>query len=49
MILAYLACQLPFNYGIISMLLEKEIKEKFPLFKPKTILDFGCGPGTAIW
>lgn len=63
--MAYLATQIPYSYGIISMLLEEMQKSLFspfgnspssssstppPLpFKPLHLLDFGCGPGTAIW
>lgn len=27
----------------------KELAVRFPGFEPKTLLDFGAGPGTAIW
>jgi len=44
--MAYLASQFPFAYGPVQRVF-KEIAARIPDFKPKTILDFGTGPGTA--
>jgi len=46
--LAYIAHRVPgiysCNYRVLS-----EIKMRFPEFQPTSMLDFGSGPGTAIW
>lgn len=45
---AFAATQLPFSYALIERCLS-EIADRFPTFEPKSVLDFGCGPGTALW
>lgn len=44
--MAYLAWQIPFAYASIERCLNDVLK-RVEGFKPKTLLDFGCGPGTA--
>jgi ribosomal protein RSM22 (predicted rRNA methylase) len=46
-VMAYLASQFPFAYGPIERVLG-EVKKRLPEFRPKSLLDFGTGPGTAI-
>ncbi|CAG8549410.1 1544_t:CDS:10 [Diversispora eburnea] len=46
--LAYLAGYLPITYGPIYNVLY-EINTRLPDFEPKSVMDFGTGPGTAIW
>ncbi|KAI7880515.1 Rsm22-domain-containing protein [Lichtheimia hyalospora FSU 10163] len=46
--LAYLAGAMPSAYAATFNVLH-EISHRLPDFKPKTILDFGTGPGTALW
>ncbi|KAI9027193.1 mitochondrial small ribosomal subunit Rsm22-domain-containing protein [Phycomyces nitens] len=46
--LAYTAGVLPASYAAISNVFE-EINNRLGDFKPKSMLDFGTGPGTAIW
>mmetsp|Transcript_31690 Transcript_31690/g.49557 ORF Transcript_31690/g.49557 Transcript_31690/m.49557 type:complete len:386 (-) Transcript_31690:28-1185(-) len=45
---AYVAHRMPGVYGCTYRLFE-EIKKNYPGFQPKTMLDFGSGPGTTIW
>ncbi|KAG0038415.1 37S ribosomal protein S22 [Podila clonocystis] len=45
---AYIAAMSPTTYSAISNVLE-EVNRRVPDLDPKTILDFGTGPGTAIW
>jgi ribosomal protein RSM22 (predicted rRNA methylase) len=46
-VMAYLASQFPFAYGPIQRVF-KEMSMRMPDFKPRSILDFGIGPGTAV-
>eukprot|EP01101_Sappina_pedata_P005740 TRINITY_DN2700_c0_g1_i1.p1 TRINITY_DN2700_c0_g1~~TRINITY_DN2700_c0_g1_i1.p1 ORF type:complete len:677 (+),score=227.32 TRINITY_DN2700_c0_g1_i1:97-2031(+) len=46
--LAYVALRLPGSYGCTARALN-EIKIQFPEIQPKSIFDFGSGPGTALW
>lgn len=46
-VMAYLASQFPFAYGPIHRVFN-ELRTRLPDFRPKTVLDFGTGPGTAI-
>ena len=46
--LAYLASRLPNAYAACSRVFS-EMKSRMPCFHPKTIMDFGCGPGTGTW
>ncbi|CAI2168774.1 9666_t:CDS:2 [Funneliformis geosporum] len=46
--IAYLAGYLPISYGPIFNVLT-ELKSRIPDFSPQNVLDFGTGPGTAIW
>ncbi len=45
---AYLAAIAPTTYSAIRNVLE-EVNRRIPNLKPSTFLDFGTGPGTAIW
>jgi ribosomal protein RSM22 (predicted rRNA methylase) len=45
---AYVAHRVPGIYGCNYRVLH-EIKVRFPDFQPKVVLDFGSGPGTAVW
>jgi len=45
---AYLAARLPATYAAVRASLES-IAEVCPGFVPQTMLDVGCGPGTALW
>jgi ribosomal protein RSM22 (predicted rRNA methylase) len=45
---AYIAAVAPTTYGAIKNVLE-EVNKRVPDLKAKTFLDFGTGPGTAIW
>ncbi len=45
---AYIATRLPATYGAISASLASTAELK-PTFAPKTLLDVGSGPGTAMW
>ncbi|KAL9655299.1 hypothetical protein ABK040_009072 [Willaertia magna] len=45
---AYIAHRLPAIYGT-SYRVFSEVVVRMPDFEPKTMLDFGTGPGTAIW
>jgi ribosomal protein RSM22 (predicted rRNA methylase) len=46
--LAYLAVRLPATYAVVRASLAA-IKQARPDFAPKTALDIGAGPGTALW
>ncbi|PVU95030.1 hypothetical protein BB559_002844 [Furculomyces boomerangus] len=45
---AYLASRFPSTFGVITNIFN-EISKRIPDFKPKRILDYGCGPGTTLW
>ncbi|WP_273726633.1 small ribosomal subunit Rsm22 family protein [Brucella gallinifaecis] len=45
---AYLAARLPATYAAVRTSLEN-VAEVCPDFVPHTLLDVGCGPGTALW
>ncbi|KAF9958760.1 37S ribosomal protein S22 [Mortierella alpina] len=45
---AYLAAMAPTTYSAIRNVLE-EVNRRVPNLNPSTFLDFGTGPGTAIW
>lgn len=45
---AYTASVMSGNYAAIYNVL-KEVKSRVSSFSPKSMLDFGTGPGTAIW
>jgi hypothetical protein len=45
---AYTAGVLPSTYGAITNVLH-EVKNRLSNFTPSSLLDFGTGPGTAIW
>ncbi|MEN5297963.1 small ribosomal subunit Rsm22 family protein [Brucella sp. TWI559] len=45
---AYLAARLPATYAAVRASLES-VAEVCPDFAPQTMLDVGCGPGTALW
>ncbi len=47
-VLAYLSLRYPATYAQIASALEK-IKERLPEWKPETVLDLGCGPGTGLF
>lgn len=47
-ILAYLALRAPATYAQIASAL-LQIQTRVPNWKPKTVLDLGCGPGTGVW
>lgn len=46
--LAYLSLRFPATYAQIYSALT-QIQERLPQWRPKTVLDLGCGPGTGIW
>ncbi|CAO3685991.1 unnamed protein product [Umbelopsis ramanniana] len=46
--IAYVAGALPATYAAIYNVM-KELKERICSFEPKTMLDFGTGPGTGLW
>lgn len=46
--LAYLAVRFPATYAVVESVLE-ELKLRVPMFSPSSIVDYGCGPGTATW
>ncbi|KAF9177357.1 37S ribosomal protein S22 [Haplosporangium sp. Z 767] len=46
--IAYVAAMAPTAYSAIKNVLE-EVNRRVPTLQPKTFLDFGTGPGTAIW
>ncbi|KAJ1970106.1 37S ribosomal protein S22 [Dispira parvispora] len=45
---AYLAVRFVTSYGVIYNVL-KELRKRLPDFNPHQVLDFGTGPGTALW
>lgn len=45
---AYLAARLPATYAALRAALDA-IAQQRPDFAPATLLDFGAGPGTALW
>jgi ribosomal protein RSM22 (predicted rRNA methylase) len=45
---AYALSRMVNNYGAVSNIFN-QIARKYPEFKPSTILDFGCGPGTGLF
>jgi ribosomal protein RSM22 (predicted rRNA methylase) len=45
---SYLAVCLPSNFAAVRKVLT-ELYSRIPEFSPKGVLDFGTGPGTAIW
>src|SRR4029079_17423066 len=45
---AYLAARLPATYAAIRAALDA-IADVRPDFTPRSLLDFGAGPGTALW
>ncbi len=47
-ILAYLAARLPATYAAITAALTA-VGEQRPGWTPRSVLDLGAGPGTAIW
>lgn len=44
----YVVSRMTQTYGAISNVLS-QISKRNPEYQPSTIIDFGCGPGTAIW
>lgn len=47
-VIAYSAFRLPATYAAVYSAIG-QIVERFPQIKPKTLLDAGAGPGTAMW
>jgi ribosomal protein RSM22 (predicted rRNA methylase) len=45
---AYLAARLPATYAAVRAALDA-VAERRPDFAPQSLLDFGAGPGTALW
>ncbi|KAJ1818775.1 37S ribosomal protein S22 [Coemansia sp. RSA 2675] len=45
---AYLAACTPGTYGAIYNILA-ELSQRIPDFTPRSVMDFGSGPGTALW
>ena len=45
---AYLAARLPATYAALRAALDA-VSERRPEFAPRSLLDFGAGPGTALW
>jgi ribosomal protein RSM22 (predicted rRNA methylase) len=45
---AYLAARLPATYAALRAALDA-VADRRPDFAPRTLLDFGAGPGTALW
>ncbi len=45
---AYIACRMPATYAVICGVLA-EIQNLYPEIDPKTLVDLGSGPGTALW
>ena len=45
---AYASSRMPACYSVLSRVFD-ELLLHLPSFAPKTMLDFGSGPGTAIW
>ncbi|KAF8942035.1 37S ribosomal protein S22 [Haplosporangium gracile] len=46
--IAYIAAMAPTTYSAVKNVLQ-EVNKRVPDLNPKTFLDFGTGPGTAIW
>ncbi|KAG0296557.1 37S ribosomal protein S22 [Linnemannia gamsii] len=46
--IAYIAAMAPTTFSAVKNVLE-EVHKRVPDLNPKTFLDFGTGPGTAIW
>lgn len=46
--LAYLATRLPATYAALRAAMAA-IADRVPTFAPRSLLDFGAGPGTAVW
>ena len=44
----YAAARLPACYAVAWRVFD-ELELRLPDFQPKSLLDFGAGPGTAIW
>lgn len=40
--------QSPYTYAPVERVLS-ELSKRYPSFVPSKVLDFGCGPGTALW
>jgi ribosomal protein RSM22 (predicted rRNA methylase) len=47
-LLAYMAARLPATYAAVSGVLGA-VQEQRPTWSPRSIIDLGAGPGTAIW
>ena len=45
---AYAATRLPACYSVLVKVFE-ELRLRVPQLRPRRMLDFGSGPGTAIW
>ncbi len=45
---AYMAARMPACYAAVFTVLQ-ELRVRLPAFQPVSLLDFGAGPGTAIW
>ena len=45
---AYVASRMPGCYAAVLTVLQ-ELRMRLPAFQPASLLDFGAGPGTAIW
>ncbi|KAK1306742.1 hypothetical protein QJS10_CPA10g00644 [Acorus calamus] len=45
---AYVASRMPAVYSACHRVL-REVRRRLPDFSPKRVLDFGSGPGTALW
>lgn len=43
-----MAARMPACYAAVYKVLE-EVSVRLPTFTPESMLDFGAGPGTAIW
>lgn len=46
--LAYALSRMPATYAAVSSVLD-ELQQRAPGFAPASVLDVGCGPGTASW
>lgn len=46
--IAYLALRFPATFAQVSSALF-QVAERIPNWKPKSVLELGCGPGTGIW
>ncbi len=47
-VMAYVSYRLPATYAAVYSAINRT-KERFPHWSPKTMLDVGAGPGTAMW